>query len=50
VLHQPRFFDLAEALGEEGWIKFIKLDEYTPRQSRRPEELQQVLLPYPEAI
>jgi hypothetical protein len=47
---QLRLFDLGQVLGEEGWIKFLRLDEYAPRQSRRPDELQQVLFPYPEAI
>jgi hypothetical protein len=47
---QLRLFVLDEILGEVGWIKFLKLDEYAPRQSRRPDELQQVLFPYSEAI
>jgi transposase len=50
TLAQLRLFDLAEVLGEEGWIKVLKLDEYAPRQPRRPGELQQVLFPYTEAI
>ncbi len=50
TLPQLRLFDLAEALGEEGWIKVLKLDEYAPRQPRRSGELQQVLFPYTEAI
>lgn len=29
--------------GEEGWVKFLKLDEYAPRQRRRLDKLQQVL-------
>ncbi len=45
-----RLFDLEEVLGEEGWIKVLKLDEYAPRQPRRHDELQQVLFPYTEAI
>jgi putative transposase len=45
-----RLFDLDEVLGEEGWIKVLKLDEYAPRQPRRHDELQQVLFPYTEAI
>jgi putative transposase len=47
---QLRLFDLGEVLGEEGWMKVIKLDEYTPRQPRHPDELQQVLFAYTEAI
>jgi len=31
-------------------MKFLKLDEYAPRQARRPDKLQQVLFPYTEAI
>ena len=50
VLPQSKLFDLGEVLGEEGWIKFLKLDEYAPRQPRRPDKLQQVLFPYTEAI
>src|SRR5829696_4410338 len=45
-----RLFDLHEALGEEGWIKVLKLEEYAPRQRRRPDKLQQVLFPYTEAV
>ena len=45
-----RLFDLGEVLGEEGWMKFLKLDEYAPRRHRRPEMLQQTLFPYTEAI
>lgn len=47
---QLRLFDLGEALGEEGWMKFVKLDEYAPRQPRYPDELQQELFTYEEAI
>jgi hypothetical protein len=36
--------------GEEGWLKVIKLEEYAPRQPRRPPALQQVLFSYAEAI
>ena len=45
-----RLFDLHETLGEEGWIKVLKLEEYAPRQPRRPAKLQQVLFPYTEAV
>jgi len=47
---QLRLFDLGEVLGEEGWMKFLKLDEYAPRRPRRPDKLQQVLFPYGEAV
>ncbi len=47
IVPQLRLFDLGEVLGEEGWMKVLKLDEYTPR---RPDKLQQVLFSYTEAI
>jgi hypothetical protein len=50
VLPQLRLFDLGEILGEEGWVKFLKLDEYAPRQPRHADGLQQVLFPHAEAI
>jgi hypothetical protein len=50
VVPQLRLFNLGEVLGEEGWMKFLKLDEYAPRQPRLPDELQQVLFAYTEAI
>lgn len=43
---QLRLFDLGETLGEQGWMKILKLDEYAPRQPRIHHELQQVLFPY----
>ncbi len=50
IVPQLRLFDLGEVLGEEGWMKVLKLDEYTPRRPRRPDKLQQVLFSYTEAI
>jgi hypothetical protein len=50
VVHQPRLFNLAEALGEEGWLKALRLADYAPRRPRQPEFLQEVLFPYTEAI
>ncbi len=50
VVHQPRLFDLAEVLGEEGWFKAIKLEEYAPRRRRGSSALQQVLFTYMEAV
>jgi hypothetical protein len=50
IVPQLRLFDLDDVLGEEGWMKFLKLDEYAPRHARRPAGLQQVLFPYTEAI
>ena len=45
-----RLFDLAKVLGDEGWMKVLKLDEYAPRRPRRPDKLQQVLFPYTEVV
>jgi hypothetical protein len=53
VVHQPRLFDLAEALGalgEEGWLKALRLADYAPRRLRQPEFLQEMLFPYTKAI
>lgn len=47
---QPRLCGLDEALGEGGWLKALKLDEYAPRRSPRPQASQQVLFPYVEAL
>ena len=52
TLHAPpqlRLFGL-EALGESGWLKALKLEGYAPRRRRRPEDLQQVLFAYTDAI
>ena len=45
---QPKLFALA-ALGEAGWLKAVKLQDYAPRKPRRPAMLQQALFPYGEA-
>lgn len=50
ALRQLRLFDLAEVLGEEGWLKVLRLDDYAARSPRRSEMLQQVLFAYTEAI
>ncbi len=50
VAGQMRLFGLAETLGEDGWLKVLRLDDYAPRSSRRPEMLQQVLFTYTDAI
>src|SRR5215212_785515 len=47
---QMRLFGLAETLGEEGWLKVLRLEDYAPRSSRQPERLQQVLFTYTDAI
>jgi hypothetical protein len=47
-LPQPRLFGL-EVLGEIGWVKAIKLEEYAPRGLGQPSALQQALFAYTEA-
>ncbi len=49
VSGQPRLFGLTETLGEDGWLKMLKLEDYAPRSSRRPEMVQQVLFGYTDA-
>ena len=46
-LSQPKLFGL-DSLGESGWLKTLRLEDYAPRKSR-PESLQQVLFPYYDA-
>ena len=46
---QPKLFAL-DALGEEGWLKALKLTEYATRARRPPGALQQALFPYLEAL
>ena len=50
TLGQLRLFDLTQVLGDIGWLKALKLEEYAPRRARHPQLLQQVLFPYTEAI
>jgi uncharacterized protein (DUF58 family) len=40
---------LEDALGEDGWLKALRLEGYAARSRRRPEALQQALFPYHEA-
>ena len=47
---QMRLFGLAEGLGEDGWLKALRLEDYAPRSSRQPTALQQVLFSYAETI
>ena len=49
VTHQPRLFDLTEALGEKGWLKALRLEEYAMRKPRRPQMLQEVLFSHLDA-
>jgi hypothetical protein len=48
--NQMRLFGLAEGLGEDGWLKALRLGDYASRSSRRPMALQQVLFSYAETI
>ena len=43
---QLRLFDLAHIQ----WLKAIQANEYAPRKPHRPQVLQEVLFPYPEAL
>jgi putative transposase len=47
---QMRLFGLAETLGDDGWLKMLRLDDYAPRGPRRPGMLQQALFGYTDAI
>lgn len=47
ALPQLRLFEL-DALGNEGWLKAIKLEGYTPRRSGQRRALQQSLFAYHE--
>ncbi len=46
---QLRLFTL-DALGENGWLKALKLDEYVPRKLQRPVALQQALFACTEVL
>jgi putative transposase len=46
---QPRLFELV-VLGDSGWLKALRKEEYAPRKPRRPQALQQVLFSYIEAV
>ena len=46
---QPKLFGLQETLGDEGWLRALRLGAYTFRP-RRPEALQRPLFPYLEAL
>jgi hypothetical protein len=45
-LAQLRLFEL----GDEEWLKALKLEAYAPRKTRRPQALQQALFTHAEAI
>lgn len=46
---QPRLFELT-TLGENGWLKALKMGEYVPRKPCPRQALQQVLFSWTEAI
>lgn len=48
LLLQLRLFEL-DALGEAGWLKALRLEDYSPRNRRRPQGLQQALFAHREA-
>ncbi len=48
ALPQPKLFRL-ESLGESGWLKALRLEDYAPRRRSWPESLQQALFAYHEA-
>lgn len=47
---QPRLFGLADALGDDGWLRMLRLDDYALRRPRRPDMLQHVLFAYTDAL
>jgi transposase InsO family protein len=47
---QLKLFALEEMLGEGGWLKALRLEEYAARTRLEPQALQQVLFAYTEAI
>ncbi len=47
---QLRLFALEGALGEESWLKALKLEGYAARSRTKPSFLQDVLFPYLEAF
>lgn len=46
---QMRLFGLGEPLGEDGWLKAVRLEDYAPRRPPRQRMLQQALFSYGEA-
>ncbi len=47
---QMRLFGLAEGLGDDGWLKMLRLEDYAPRRPRPAEMLQQVLFAFTDAV
>ncbi len=48
ALAQLKLFGL-DSLGESGWLKVMRLEDYAPRRPR-PQALQDVLFPYLDAL
>lgn len=46
---QMSLFD-PSALGESGWIKALRLEDYAPRKPCRPQMLQEVLFSYLDTV
>jgi hypothetical protein len=47
---QLKLFALEEMLGEGGWLKALRLEEYAARIRQRPSALQQTLFAYLDAL
>ncbi|MGB3683570.1 MAG: hypothetical protein WA990_13920 [Rubrobacteraceae bacterium] len=47
---QLRLFGLEEVLGEKGWLKALRLEDYASRKPRRPQMLQEVLFSYLDVV
>jgi transposase InsO family protein len=47
---QMRLFGLSEVLGDEGWLKALRLEDYALRKPRRSGMLQQVLFAFTDAV
>jgi hypothetical protein len=45
-----KLFDLMEALGDDGWLKALKVSEYALREPRRRRASQRRLFPLAEAL
>ena len=40
----------SKPLGDDGWLKAWRLDDYAPRAPRRPGRLQQALFAHTDAV
>ena len=58
AIRQPTLYETSHRLaqlrllelGDEEWLKALKLEDYAPRRPRKPQALQQALFTYTEAI